>query len=482
MKRLILFLFLLMPILKISAQEKEYNITFKVKGIKNETVLLAYHYGDKKYIKDSVLFDANGVGVIKGMKDYEPGIYLLAFPSRGNTYFEFVMRETAFSMETDTVNFLEKMVVKNSAENKLFYDDIHFMNKQGRLIDSLNKVSQNETLSDEVREKAEKSALQLSENLKSQRRQTIKDNPNLLYAKILSVMADVEIPKAPVNEKGEEDKYFAYSYLKNHYFDGFDFRDSGLIRTPVLIPRVFKFLDELCHPAPDSLIIACDEILAKSRVNEGMFQVLLTEFLSKYAKSNIMGQEALYVHLIDKYYSTGQAPWTDAETLIKMQERSAALRPTLIGNKAPDLNAYDLTGNVVNLHKFVAAHDYTVLVFWSSECSHCQKEMPELRRIWQDTLSAKKVGIFSISTEVEIEHVSKFITEKELVPNKNWVNSYDPTGRQPFRKQYDLLATPLVVLIYKDQTILAKKIPIKDLSDFIDNYNIYLSSKSSSEK
>lgn len=473
---------LIVPILKISAQDKSYNITFKVKGIKNEAALLAYHYGDKKYVKDSVLFDANGIGTIKGIKNYEPGIYLLAFPSRGNAYFEFVMKETQYTMETDTVNFLEKMVVKNSEENKLFYDDIHFMNKQGRLIDSLNKVSQNDELSDDVREKAEESAKKIAENLKSKRRQLIKDHPNLLYAKILSVMADVEIPKAPVNEKGEEDKYFAYQYLKNHFFDGFDFGDSGLIRTPVLLPKVFRFMDELSHPAPDSLIVACDYVIEKSKVNEGMFQVILTELLSKYAKSNIMGQEALYVHLIDKYYSTGQAPWTDAETLTKMQERAAALRPTLIGQKAPDLNAYDLAGNVTNLHKFVAAHDFTVLVFWSSECGHCQKEMPELRRIWQDSLQTQKVGIFSISTEIELEHVSKFVTEKELSPNVNWINSYDPTGRQPFRKQYDLLSTPLVVLIYKDKTILAKKIPIKDLPSFIDNYNLYLKLKSSSEK
>ena len=47
------------------------------------------------------------------------------------------------------------------------------------------------------------------------------------------------------------------------------------------------------------------------------FKYYLVHFLNEYAKSKVVGYDAMYVHLVDKYYSTGLAPWTDEEQLEK---------------------------------------------------------------------------------------------------------------------------------------------------------------------
>lgn len=474
--RYLLFTWALFWCFTASAQEKDYNITFKVNGIQNDTALFAYNYGDKKFIRDSLFFNEKGVATIKGLKDYSPGVYLIAFPSLGNTYFELVLTETQFEMSTDIKDFLGAMSIKNSKENQVFYDDVRYMTVVGKELDSLNKSLQ-AIEKDSLKQAPIKKKMELlTENIRKQRQGIVQKYPDLLYAKLINMMLDIKIPDAPKGTDGQPEPNFAYFYLKDHYFDGVDFSDPGLIRTPVLLPKIMRYMDEMIVPMPDSIIAACDRLITQAEANQEMYRVVLSELLNKYAKSTIMGQEKVYVHLVDKYYSSGRAPWVEEEMLNKMKERSTALRPTLIGSIAPDMNVYGLDGQFINLYKAIEKNRYTILAFWNSECSHCKKEIPEIRKLWTDSLQGMGVGVFSVSTEVEREHVEKFVIDNEL---QAWTNGYDPTGRLPFRKIYDLISTPVVLILDKNKEIIAKKIGVNDIKYVIESYDAFNQSKGS---
>jgi thiol-disulfide isomerase/thioredoxin len=467
-------LLILGSLTSLSAAEQDYHISFKVEGISKDTALLAYNYGDKKFISDSIIF-TNGFGAIKGKKDYPSGIYLVVFPSLGNMYFELVLnKENAFEMSTSTADFIQNMKVKNSAENQLFYEDVRFMISKGKEMEELRKAyGEAEEGSDRQKEILEQNKA-INAVIKKQREAYANMQPHLLYSKLLNLMAEVDVPEAPLMENGEPQPNFAYYYTRDHYFDKVDFSDPGLIRTPVLLPKIMRFLDDLVVPVPDSIKIWAENIVEMARANDDVYRVVLSEILNKYAKSNIMGQEAIYVHLVDKYYSAGKAPWVDEETLTKMKDRSDALRPTIIGSKAPDMNVYGLDGRMINLYKSISNNRYTILAFWNSECSHCKKEIPEIKRVLEDSLQGFGVGVFSVSTEVEKEYVEKFVLEKEI---SGWINGYDPTGKAPFRRLYDLVATPVVIVLDADKTIIAKKVAVKDLKFIIESHDAFLKRK-----
>lgn len=463
--------FFISSIMSLNAAEIDYHIKFKVDGVDKDTALFAYNYGDKKFISDSIIF-SNGIGSIRGLKEYEPGIYLVVFPSLGNLYFELVMnKEASFEMTTSTQDFIQNMVVKNSAENQLFYEDVRFMIERGKKLEELKQqyeeADENEALQQEILAKNK----ELTAEIKQKRADFAKKSPQLLYSKLLNLMAEVEVPEYVMDDNSEPLPNFAYYYVRDHYFDKVDFSDPGLIRTPVLLPKIMRFLDDLVVPVPDSIKVWAERIVEMATVNEDMYRVVLSEILNKYAKSNIMGQEAVYVHLVDKYYGAGRTPWVDEETLTKMKDRANALRPTIIGSKAPDMNVYGLDGSIINLYKATAKNRYTILAFWNSECSHCKKEIPEIKKVLEDSLQGFGVGVFSVSTEVEKEFVEKFIMEKEI---SEWINGYDPTGRAPFRKLYDLVATPVVIVLDADKTIIAKKVAVKDLKYIIESHDAYL--------
>jgi ssDNA-specific exonuclease RecJ len=85
-----------------NAIERDFNIQISVKGMENQKGILAYNYGDKKFIADTLQFDQNGLAKINGKKDYEDGIYLMAFPTLDLRSFDFILRETNFQLSTDT--------------------------------------------------------------------------------------------------------------------------------------------------------------------------------------------------------------------------------------------------------------------------------------------------------------------------------------------------------------------------------------------
>ena len=62
-------------------------------GLHDSTLYLAYHFGDKQYIKDTVRLDHYGHGVIAGKEALPQGIYMIVLP--GRKYFEMLIPESS---------------------------------------------------------------------------------------------------------------------------------------------------------------------------------------------------------------------------------------------------------------------------------------------------------------------------------------------------------------------------------------------------
>lgn len=150
--------------------------------------------------------------------------------------------------------------------------------------------------------------------------------------------------------------------------------DPRMIRTPFLFERVDYYIQKLNIQHPDSLSKAVEFVLEKMRPAEETFKYYLIHFLNFYAKSNIVGMDAVYVHLVDKYYAGGLAPWTDSTQLKNIVQNAAELKPTLIGKTAPDVQLDRRDGTKFKLSDIKS--NYTVLYFWAYDCSFCKKSTP----------------------------------------------------------------------------------------------------------
>src|SRR4051812_45036402 len=107
----------LMAICGFAANKTPMNIRISVKGLEGSNMILANYYGDKQYVKDTINFDKKGVITLKADTTLPGGVYLAVFPLLGNRYFEFIISESNFQIETDTNDLTGHVKVTNSVEN-----------------------------------------------------------------------------------------------------------------------------------------------------------------------------------------------------------------------------------------------------------------------------------------------------------------------------------------------------------------------------
>lgn len=433
--------------------------------MENQIGILAFYYGDKRFVKDTLNFNEKGIATIKGKKDIPTGVYLVAFPSMKYASFDIIFKEKEFSITTDTVNFIKNASIKNSIENKQMFDDMKYMLPLGVENDSLQKKLKTYKKGDSTYTKTADAIDAISKKIISHRKEIIKKNPTTFYSKLISMMMEIEVPEGKRNPNGSlVDTFYNFHYIQQHYFDNIDFSDSGLIRSPIFQGKILKYLDAYTFPHPDSIIKVVDFIINKANANKEMFQYCTNELFMKYAKSEIMGQDAVYIHISDKYYLSGAAWWPTAASLTELRDRIEAMRPTLIGKIAPNFIVQDSLGKSMRFHDFIPKNKYTILVFWNSDCGHCQHEIPALKKLYTDSLQALGIGVFAISTEQTDSSFRAFASKNCAA---EWFTGADMYGVSAFRKEYDVIATPKVFLITPDYKIIAKNIPIDKLVDFI---------------
>lgn len=441
------------------------NIKLTVKGLENSNMILAFYSGDKQYVKDTVLFDSKGVATIKADSALPGGIYLAVFPKLGNRYFELIMSEPQFQMETDTTELAGKMKVFNSLENKLFYDDMLYLNKIRKTSDSINselKKPENSPKADALKNELKK----IDADVKTKREAIMHNHPQTLYAKVLKAMKEPEVPEAPRDANGKIiDSTYQWYWYKTHYWDNIDLSDDRLLRTPVFHNKLKQYFTRTVYQIPDSLALAADNMLKISNPQGDIFKYMLVYFLNTMANAKIMGMDAVYVHLVKNYYAKGFAPWVDSAQLAKIVERGTILEPLLLGKKAQNIILADSTlKNYHNLYNL--PNKYTVLCFWDPDCGHCKKEVPVLLEAYHN-LKKKGVDVEVLAPAImgkeKLNDWTTFIREKGL----DWINVADPFRQNNYRYEWDIQSTPQIYILDKNKIIKAKRLGAEQIEDFI---------------
>jgi len=449
-----------------------YQIKVKVNGFSGKKVLIAYHFGDKQYIADTLKRDAEGFFTFQNDSLIRPGIYLFVLPPKNN-YFEFLIDNDnqQFTIETDSADMVGKIKITNSKVNQLFYEDIKFINSQRKKVEEL-QAKMKDTKDSSVIKKLQAELKGIDNSVKTARKKLIEQNPKSLYAAILRASQEPEVPEAPKDAKTGKplDSLFAYKYYKAHYWDEIDFNDDRLLRTPLLNNKINYYMDKLVIPHYDSLTNECIALALKTINNKLMYQYFVVTLLNKYASSKIMGQDAVYVHIVEEFYMKRTPYWSDTAQTNKIINRAKSLRPTILGAIAPELRIMDMNDNWTSMQTLKA--DYTVLYFWDYDCSHCKKVTPKLQKVVSHYLKkGANLKVYTVEINGTREKFKESIKEYGLdIPGV--INTADPTRITGFDKLYDILSTPRIFLLDKDKKIVAKYISAKQLDELL-NRSIY---------
>ncbi|MEM6264101.1 MAG: redoxin domain-containing protein [Bacteroidota bacterium] len=434
-----------------------HRIAIKLNGYPTDTVFLGGHYGDQKLLKDTS-YVKDGMVVFEGDQPLDGGIYMAVLPP-DNRYFEFIVSEDQdFSLTTDTADMIRAMKVEGSLENEVFYENLKFIDTKGRAITAAQEQMKTLQPGSEAFTATQEQLKQLSDEMNQSRVELTQKYPSFLYAKVITTMRDPEVPENP----DPKDSTFAYRYTKAHYLDNIDFSDDRILRTPVFHNKIMFYMDRLTYQMPDSLNKSADDILARARANDDVFQYCAITLLNKYAKSKIMGQDAVYVHIVQNVYLTGDAFWSDDEQTKKIIERASALAPTLLNQQAHPITMEDPNGQQQSLYSIQAP--YTILYFWDYDCGHCKKVTPKLAEGYPK-YQKQGVALYAVSINGDIDTWKEKIKDYGIDIGTNVQDHARATG---FDAYYDLRSTPRIFLLDKSKKIVAKQIDVEQLWDLLD--------------
>jgi thiol-disulfide isomerase/thioredoxin len=469
MKRLLLFICLFLPAAGIYAQAG-YSIDITLKPYKNTWIYLGHHYGPKKALADSVLLDANSKGTFKGAQALPGGIYFVVSPRKEILFELLIDKQQTFSIQADTSNLPDGVVFTNSPDNTLFKNYTSFASTTGQAAANLNaQLASAKSAKDSAA--ITPRLRQLSEKLQTHRDSLAKKYPSSILTALFNAMKEPVVPPASKHPGGKYDSMYAYQYYKAHYWDGVEFDDERLVRTPFFEPKLIRYYRELVPPNPDSIIKEVDRMVLYSRGSKEMYKYFMVHFVQKYVNPEFMGQDAVFVHLFEKYINTGQTDFFTPQYKDFMTKRAYSIMANLIGRPAANLEMVDTSGKPRPLYGIKS--DMVVVCFWDPTCGHCKETVPRLDSMYKVKWKNQGVTLYGVMTDGGKENWTKFIKDHNL---KDWVHVYqlpskevedNAAGRPSYKQLYDVYQTPLLYLLDKDKRIVAKKLSFEQLDEVI---------------
>jgi peroxiredoxin len=459
-----LLLLLCMVFAAFAEAQESHEITIEIEGYDQDILSLANNVLDKQYIVDTARRNEQGHFVFRSDTSVLPkGIYLVVM-APDNDYFQMVIGsdvDQKFKLETRREK-LSDVKVTSSRENELFFNYLGYLDQQQEASAPTRIALQDTTLTKEDKAILAARLEDINTEVVAFQETQVKEHPQSFVAAIIN--ANKANTPPPYDDITDEDsrRNAQLVWLREHYFDPINLRDERLLRTPFLFSRINYYVDRLFIQHPDTISRAIDFVLTKMDPKSELFKYYVVHFTNKAAKSDIVGMDGVYVHMIDNYYRNGLAYWSDPEQLATMVENADKNRPLLIGKPAPNLEMNRRDGSPVNLYDLDAK--YTVLYFWQFACPSCKKSTPHMKAFYAKWKS-KGVEVFAVCTKQrELPKCWEYIDDNEI---GEWLHATDKYQR--FARDYNVISTPSIFVLDENKKIISKRIGAQQLDELFTN-------------
>lgn len=453
------------------AEAQGYKVTLNAPQYKSGLAYLTYYYGKNMNVQDSAIVNSKGVAVFEGKDKILPGVYSIVLPGKTKLFDLLIAKKQIINISVpDTTDILNTVAITGAEENGLFQQYQRYASSKGRLLQSEMQAYKTSTTKEDSTAH-EKKYRDLNDELNIYRDNIIKDHPESMLATLLISMKPV--PVLYSDPKTHEDSVANFQFYKKHYWDGITFMDDRIIRTPFFLPKLEQYYRNVVPPVPDSIISESDYMLLLARSSPEMYKFLLNWLTDEYIYPKYMGQDAVFVHLFEKYHSKGVSSWLNEKQMKTISDRAYMLMANLIGEQAANLEMVDSSGKNVPLYNINS--NYIVVCFWDPTCGHCQKQVPRLDSIYNAKWKNEGVKMYGVLTETkDLDLWKKFIKDKSL---GGWINVYETDAQRKiiqdskqasYKQLYDVIQTPTLYLLDKDKKIIAKKLTLEQMDDVLD--------------
>ena len=233
--------------------------------------------------------------------------------------------------------------------------------------------------------------------------------------------------------------------------------------TVALESRLEEYFAALEREAVQVKIGECDFML-ESCTDSLVRQYVAVRIYDHFLGSNVMGDEAVAVHMVDDWFIPGKVSMYSDIDMLNARVYAEFHRSSLIGMEAPRLTLRALDGSAVTAPAQGAA---SVLFFYDTSCAKCKLEMLRLRE-YLPQLDVP-LEFFAVYTGVSEEQWKEFIdTRWDFdVPSVRVHHVWDPELESNFQMLYGVLQTPQMLLVGPDGIIAGRSLDTDALAQLL---------------
>jgi len=377
-------------------------------------------------------------------KDANIGAYRISYTNDDVEFVDFIFNKEDVSFSFDPKNTEETIVFTTSEENILYQEYIKKITVAQQKTDSL-QVSYLKIPS-VTTEKLY--ASQLKKIALLQREYLQKGAGKLVQHFIIATQKynRPEIAKTP-------QEYL--TAILQHYFDTINLNSPVLYNSAFLINRITDFVFYMNYSEDaetqkklyqKSVATVLGQVKSVS-FKKDILEYLITQFVN-FKNVDFVD------YLFETYYDT--LPKNSQNTEFK--KRALEKISVEIGRIAPEITWKENNTNY-KLSTINETQNY-VLVFWSTTCPHCLKEVPELNAFTQDK---KHTKVIAFGME---EHEKDW--KKHILELKGWHHILGlGKWENPISRVYQIYSTPTYIVLDSTKKIIAKPETLEELKKII---------------
>lgn len=245
---------------------------------------------------------------------------------------------------------------------------------------------------------------------------------------------------------------------KNHFFEYINFSDSVLNNSTFISELVLNYVFYL-NVSEDVEVQqalyknAISDVLDKMQHNTKLQSDVITTLLYSFSQNENL---EIIDFIVENYYNKLPDSYKNNEDVKTILE---SLKMA-VGRTVPDFTweENDVTKSLYNLN---TANTY-ILVFWSTTCSHCTNEVPQLYEFTKDKTDIAVIDIALENDNIEFEKYNKLF--------ENWTNVLGlGKWQNSIARSYDIISTPTYFILDANKKIIAKPELIEDVKAYFEN-------------
>ncbi len=441
-----------------NAEAPDIRITLRNAEELNGALLIG-QFMDQQFKVDSAVVAGNTLTFSRA-EPYQYGHYYAYLPS-GSGVQLLIGEDQTFSISGDMTDFNATVQVEGSEDNRLLYEAMAYeAGLQPRFEAIGNERATASPGTPEYEDIARRRGELVLERI-SYLGKLFEEAPNSLFTAFKRAGQN-----PPLNEftlpSGAADEQRQVADFRYHFWDGVNFNDPRLLRTPVIKNKLTRYIKELTPQNADSINVAADRLLAKTNYRGKFYEFFANWITLQYepGKSTVMDAEAIHVHMIQNYFTRERAVWSDSMTVYGLQQRAETMAHSLVGQQAPDITVPGLDGTGKRLYDL--KKPFIAVFMFNPECEHCIEQSPKLTAAYQRHKDL--LDVYAIALDTEPAKWKAFVDAYDFGA---FTNVFDPTNRSIFKTFY-VDNTPELYLLDAERKIVSKNIKVDQLSEAIE--------------